>query len=58
MYENELRALLTNAGADLVGFSCLRDELPEELKKSEFAIFIVESDEELPGLKIDFQKVN
>ena len=36
MYENELRALLTNAGADLVGFSCLRDELPEELKKYGF----------------------
>lgn len=41
MYENELRALLTNAGADLVGFSCLRDELPEELKKYPYAITIV-----------------
>ena len=43
----------------MVGEATLSDFiLPEELKKSEFAIFIVESDEELPGLKIDFQKVN
>lgn len=41
MYENELRALLMGAGADLVGFSCVRDELPEELKIYPYAITIV-----------------
>lgn len=40
MYENELRALLTASGADLVGFSCLKEELPEELKKYPYAITI------------------
>ncbi len=41
MYENELRALLLANGADLVGFSCVREELPEELKMYPYAITIV-----------------
>ena len=41
MYENDLRALLSAAGADLVGFSCVRDELPEELKMYPYAVTIV-----------------
>ena len=41
MYENELRALLLQNGADLVGFSDVRNELPDELKKYPYAITIV-----------------
>ncbi len=41
MCENELRALLLANGADLVGFSCVRDELPEELKMYPYAVTIV-----------------
>ena len=41
IYENELREMLIAGGADLVGFSCVRDELPEELKMYPYAVTIV-----------------
>ena len=41
MYENELRDILTANGADLVGFSNVSDELPEELKAFPYAVTLV-----------------
>lgn len=41
LYENDLRAMLLAGGADLVGFSCVREELPEELKMYPYAVTIV-----------------
>ncbi|MBQ8447826.1 MAG: epoxyqueuosine reductase [Clostridia bacterium] len=41
IYENDLREMLLEHGADLVGFSCVREELPEELKIYPYAVTIV-----------------
>ena len=41
MFEKELKELLSANGADLIGFSCLKDVLPEELSKYPYAITIV-----------------
>ena len=41
IYESGLREMLIAGGADLVGFSCVRDELPEELKMYPYAVTIV-----------------
>lgn len=41
LYEKELRELLKANGADLVGFSCVREQLPDELSAYPYAITIV-----------------
>ena len=41
IYENDLRTMLLAGGADLVGFSCVQNELPEELKMYPYAVTIV-----------------
>jgi epoxyqueuosine reductase QueG len=41
IYESGLREMLLQNGADLVGFSYVRDELPEELKMYPYAVTIV-----------------
>ena len=41
IYESGLRELLMENGADLVGFSCVREELPDELKMYPYAVTIV-----------------
>ena len=46
MYENELRDILTANGADLVGFSNVSDELPEELEEDPDDALLDEQDKE------------
>jgi len=41
MFEKELKELLSANGADLIGFSCVKDALPEELSKYPYAVTIV-----------------
>ena len=41
MYENELKNLLSTNGADLIGFSCVKEKLPAELSAYPYAITIV-----------------
>lgn len=41
MYEKELRGILEQNGADLVGFSCVEDKLPEEISEYKYAVTIV-----------------
>ena len=41
MYEKELHALLKRNGADIVGFSCVKEKLPDELSLYPYAVTIV-----------------